>query len=126
MDFLVIIICLNVHVTYLFKSDILFGFKSLLWIFSVNLILFIIGYSSIFYYEDHLLCLPLLMMPLLTLLIFVALLITFRKMFHTYPFPSSLFSSDLSNEKSWIFYFLFLFIGTVLPIIIIYYAGNFY
>ena len=117
MDLIFVLIGLNVPILFMFKEDWLYGKKSMLIIFCLNVCLFIVGtvlQNSETVYPKTLAALK---MPVVSTLIFYVLHQSFKKVYKRNPQNTFWVFSKKSKEDI-IFSMLFWIIGTGLPVFI--------
>lgn len=108
IGFLLVLIGLNVPILFMFKEKWLYGKKSMLLIFCVNIILFILGWLL-----DHKLF-DAFKMPVISTIIFYGMHQMFKKLYHRNP-ENTFWTFSKKPLEDILFSLLFWIIGIGLP-----------
>ncbi|MFY7812031.1 MAG: hypothetical protein ACOVQ2_09900 [Flavobacterium sp.] len=119
MVYILVILALNILYIFYFKREYLNNNKTFIIILIFNLFLFllsiIINYTNYYNSEN----IKLLKVPIISQIIYFALLSVFRKLYNRDP-KDTFWSMDIKLMKDGIFNFIFLILGILIPIILIY------
>jgi hypothetical protein len=115
MDFVLVMIALNIHMIFIFKREWLFDKKIFMYILWANTCLLVLSYILLNVGLSDSNFVRALKMPLLAQLIFRGMNIIYLKLYKKNPRSSLLWSGDLKLIKDGVFNFLFWIIGFVIP-----------
>jgi len=119
MDFIYIILGMNTLIVFIYKRDWFLRRKPFLILLFVNFLLLILGYLLQYYSVGNHKMVVVLKMPMLSQLLFIGLVIIFRKVYNRDP-VDTFWTMDVSLMKDGIFNFFFWVVAIILPVILIF------